>query len=398
VTESLLVRGDNLRVLRALAREMPGRFRLAYVDPPYNTGRTFAEYVDRRAPDAWREMMAARLPLVRELLSPDGALALDIDDTELGASLELGDAIFGRENRVSLITIVRSATTGHKARNAGPVNVTSFLVLWARDRRAFRPAPLVRARSGRDRAYSTWIENPEAPPSRFTFAPLGLVVARALGHASAARARRALGAAAWEAELERFALAHAERVVRFAQVRVDAVSRAAQQAVERSRGRDEPLVLKRAGYTDMVLVRGNRMLRLADKVRSVDGAPCIVEPLTNVWDDLGFQGIAREGGVRFERNKKPERMLQRVLELCTEPGDWVLDPFAGSGTTAAVALKTGRRFVTVEKERALFEAARGRLERVVRGEDPTGITRAVRWEGGGGFAVRRAGSGPTRGA
>lgn len=396
--ESTLFCGDNLRVLRMLAREARGRFRLAYLDPPYNTGRTFDEYVDRKSPRAWREMMAARLPLVRDALAEDGALALDIDDTELGASLELGDEVFGRQNRVSVITIVRSATTGHKARNAGPVNVTSFLVLWARHRGAFRPAALVRPREGRDRAYATWIENPEAAPSRWTFAPLGAVLAGRLGHRSASAARRALGAERWERELERFSLAHAGRVVRFAQVRVEAVSAAAQRAVERSRRQRRPLVLERAGYTDMILARGNRVLRLSDKVRTVGGEPRIVEPLTNVWDDLGFQGIAREGGVRFARNKKPERMLQRVLELCTRPGDWVLDPFAGSGTTAAVALKTGRAFVAVEKERALFEAARARLERVVAGEDPTGITREVGWKGGGGFAVRRLGSGAARGA
>ena len=129
------------------------------------------------------------------------------------------------------------------------------------------------------------------------------------------------------------------------------------------------------------------MLSLASKVRVVNGVATLVEPLTNVWDDIPFQGIAREGGVVFVRNKKPERLLARVLSLATDPGDWVLDPFAGSGTTAAVALKTGRRFVAIEEGDHALTLAEPRLARVVRGEDSTGITGEVGFEGGGGFRV-----------
>src|SRR5438552_15093326 len=105
------------------------------------------------------------------------------------------------------------------------------------------------------------------------------------------------------------------------------------------------LRLTRTGYKDMIFRRGNRVLFLADKVKG--GAR--VEPMTSVWDDVPFQGIAREGGVVFARNKKPERLLERVLAMTTEVDDWVLDPFLGSGTTAAVAHKMGRRWVAIEQ-------------------------------------------------
>jgi adenine-specific DNA-methyltransferase len=137
----------------------------------------------------------------------------------------------------------------------------------------------------------------------------------------------------------------------------------------------------------MVFRGGNRVLFLADKVVEREGRRVLVEPLTNVWDDVGFQGIAREGGARFVRNKKPEKLVARILEMCTEPGDWVLDPYLGSGTTAAVAQKMGRRWVGIERGEHVHELGIPRLRRVVDGEDPSGVTRAVSWKGGGGFHV-----------
>ena len=91
--------------------------------------------------------------------------------------------------------------------------------------------------------------------------------------------------------------------------------------------------------------------------------------------------------MRFARNKKPERLIERVLDLTTNEDDRVLDPFAGSGTTAAVAHKTGRRWLAIEATSALEELCVPRLARVVAGEDPTGISRTRDWRGGGGFDV-----------
>ena len=119
----------------------------------------------------------------------------------------------------------------------------------------------------------------------------------------------------------------------------------------------------------------------------VGGRPAIVEPLTNVWTDVPFQGIAREGGVVFTRNKKPERLVARVLAMATDPGDWVLDPFLGSGTTAAVAHKMNRRWIGIESGDHLATLAEPRLSRVVAGEDMTGISVETGFVGGGSFTV-----------
>ena len=389
--ENRLVHGDNLEAMQWLAAVgFAGKFRCAYVDPPYNTGRQFKEYDDALPDDQWCEAMRPRLEAVRALLTEDGALFAEIDDTMLSPLHQLLDETFGRANRVSSITLVRSAPTGHKAANRGPVNVSAFLLVYARTKGGWRSNPLWRARDGYDAAYSSFVPNRDAPESEWRFEPLRTHAAGALGYADARAARSELGSEEFGRRVERYALENAHRVVRFAQPRVEAVSREAQTWIARSKREPEATFrLARPGFKDMILHGGNRVLFLADKVRTGEqGEPVLVEPLTNVWTDVPFQGIAREGGVVFSRNKKPERLLERVLAMATDEGDWVLDPFLGSGTTAAVAQKMGRRWVGIERGAQQFDGmCAPRLSRVVRGEDKTGITRARKWTGGGGFGV-----------
>ena len=387
-SENLVLHADHLTALAALAPRFAGQLRCVYVDPPYNTGRAFAEYDDDCDPSTWRARTHALLEATHPLVAREGALFLQIGDRELGQALEVGDEVFGRKNRVSIVTVVRSAATGHKAQNAGPVNVSDFLVMYARDRANLQAVPQMKARAELDPAYSTWLENPSAVPARWTYAPLARTFARTLGHASTVVAQKALGRAIFRGELARFALAQRDRVVRFAQPRYEAVSGEARAAIDRSRADPKPtFVLERPGHKPLLLHHGDRVLFLADKVRAIDGELAQVEPLTNVWDDIRFQGIAGEGGVVFPRNKKPERLMQRLIAMTTGPGEWVLDPCLGSGTTAAVAHKMGRRWIGVERGGHLDTLALPRLRRVIDGDDDGGVTRSAGWSGGGGFHV-----------
>jgi adenine-specific DNA-methyltransferase len=385
---NLLVHGDNLAVLRELARCFAGKVRCTYLDPPYNTGRTFAEYTDARAPEEWEAMMRPRLEALRPLVADDGAVFVQIDDTQLAGLTLLMDSIFGVNNRISTVTIVRSAPTGHKAINAGPVHVSDFLLVYAKDRKKWRYRSQVRVREGFDPAYSTWLDEPDAKPARWRFRPLKAAVAEALGHASPREATRVLGREAFTARVHAHALRNARHVIRFAQPRYEAIGRAAQRIVDRSReAPDRVFVLEREGRPPFIVRGGNRILFLRDKVREIDGRPAIVEPLTNVWDDVPFQGIAREGGVVFSRNKKPERLVARVLAMASDPGDLVIDPFLGSGTTAAVAHKMGRQWIGIESGDHFTTLAEPRLRRVVDGADPTGVSQVTGFTGGGGFVV-----------
>ncbi len=389
---NLLVHGDNLLALHALAGSLAGVVRCVYLDPPFNTGRSFAQYEDARAPDEWDAMMRPRLTAIRPLLAPDGAVFVEIDDTQLAALTRLMDDVFGAKNRISTITIVRSAPTGHKAINAGPVHVSDFLLAYALDKKRWKYRPQVSVRDGFDVAYSTWLDDPTAKPARWRFRPLKAAVAEALGHATPRAAAAVLGRETFLARVHDHALAKAKHVVRFAQPRYEAIGKDAQRLVDRSKAApDRVFVLERPGRPPFIVRSGNRIIFLSSKVRDVDGRAAIVEPLTNVWTDVPFQGISREGGVVFSRNKKPERLVQRVLAMASDPGDWVLDPFLGSGTTAAVAHKMRRRWVGIELGDHARTLAEPRLQRVVDGEDATGITTSTGFAGGGGFRVATIG-------
>jgi adenine-specific DNA-methyltransferase len=376
-SDNALVHAENLGAMHRLARAgFVGRFRCVYFDPPFNSGRRFTEYDDAFEPSQWIGMMTERLAIARDLMADDGAIFVEIDDTELGPLQVAMDHVFGRHERVSTITVVRSAATGHKAINRGPVNVTDFLLVYAKDRAKWRSNPLTRDRARYDHAYATWLDNPGDPPEAWRFAPL------------ASRLRREIGRAPAREEIEKHALANAPHIVRFAQPRYEAVSREARLLIDCSREEPQRVFrLERKGRKELILRGGNRVLFLKDKMIERDGRPVLVEPLTNVWDDLGFQGIAKEGSARFVRNKKPEKLIARILALSTDPGDWVLDAFLGSGTTAAVALKMGRRWIGIERGAHVDTLCLPRLRRVVDGVDAAGVTRAFGWAGGGGFHV-----------
>ena len=111
------------------------------------------------------------------------------------------------------------------------------------------------------------------------------------------------------------------------------------------------------------------------------------QKMTTLWKhgEIPKADIANEGGVYFPRSKKPEQLLRRIIEMSTDPGDIVLDSFLGSGTTAAVAHKMGRRYIGIEMGDHAYTHCKARLDAVIDGVDPLGITKSINWQGGGGY-------------
>jgi adenine-specific DNA-methyltransferase len=168
------------------------------------------------------------------------------------------------------------------------------------------------------------------------------------------------------------------------------VSAEARKLIDRSESEPEQIFrLQRDGYSDIYLKGGKRILFYSDKLKNIDGKLVAGEPLTTLWDDILSNNIHAEGGVEFPKGKKPEGLIKRAIELATNPGDWVLDSFAGSGTTGAVAHKMGRRWIMVELGSHCDTHIAPRLRSLINGSDPSGITAAVGWKGGGGFRFLR---------
>lgn len=135
----------------------------------------------------------------------------------------------------------------------------------------------------------------------------------------------------------------------------------------------------------MYFINGERILFYQNKLKQIDGEWVSAEPLTTLWDDILSNNLHKEGGVSFPKGKKPEHLIKRVLEIATSPGDLVLDSFLGSGTTAAVAHKMGRRYIGVEMGEQIYTHCKPRMDMLIDDKDESGITKAVNWHGGGGY-------------
>jgi adenine-specific DNA-methyltransferase len=186
--------------------------------------------------------------------------------------------------------------------------------------------------------------------------------------------------------LDAFVADHADRVIRFARPDYDSVSGAARSIIDESKLKlDRVFLLSRESHSDMYFKGGERILFYSDKLKLIDGHHVAGEPVTTIWDDILSNNLHKEGGVEFPKGKKPEALIKRVLDLSTNPGDWVLDSFAGSGTTGAVAHKMGRKWVMIELGVHCDTHILPRLRRVIDGTDQDGASKPVNWHGGGGF-------------
>jgi adenine-specific DNA-methyltransferase len=136
----------------------------------------------------------------------------------------------------------------------------------------------------------------------------------------------------------------------------------------------------------LYLYKGRQVYFLGKGVQEVDGQRVVTQPVSNIWTDIPTNNLKDEGGVDFPSGKKPEALLRRVIQMVSaKTGDIVLDSFGGSGTTAAVAHKMRRRWITIEQGEQCFTHILPRLTSVVNGSDPSGVTDATGWKGGGGF-------------
>jgi adenine-specific DNA-methyltransferase len=235
----------------------------------------------------------------------------------------------------------------------------------------------------RDTRYGQFIVNAEEPYSKWKIVTLANAFANSLG-LSVKDARKL--AKDEPTRLDDFVLNNAKCVVRTARPDYKGVSEAARDVIDLSKSRPrEILRLERQDHSDMYFQNGERILFYADKLKLVDGTYVAGEPLTTLWDDILSNNLHKEGGIDFPKGKKPEALIKRCLELSTSPGDWVLDSFAGSGTTGAVAHKLFRRWIMVELGEHCHTHVIPRLKRVIDGLDGGVVTNASGWKGGGGF-------------
>jgi adenine-specific DNA-methyltransferase len=381
-----LIKSENYQALNTLKEKFKGRVKLFYIDPPYNTGQDEFIYEDAIQSASWLTMMKDRVLLARTLLSRSGSFAVNIDENEFSNCLRVLDETFPPKSRAAIASVKRGSVTGHKAINPGLVNVTEYVPIYAAERSAWLPNKLFRPRARNDR-YSSFIKNRGEHYSKWQFCSLLDAFAEFRGIPKN-MLKKELGFDL-EDQLFKFICDNRDAVVQFARPDSDKVSQQVREAIQRSK--KEPsrvLHVPRVGESDFYLIRGERILFYADRLQEVDGELVTVEPLSDIWDDVVPNDLHNEGGVELKKGKKPERLLQRLVELCTVPTDIVADSYVGSGTSICVAHKAGRKWLGVEFGEHFKTKALVRIKKVLAG-DQSGVSVSLRWKGGGFFKYFR---------
>ncbi|MEI6846905.1 MAG: site-specific DNA-methyltransferase [Chlorobiaceae bacterium] len=351
--DNRLIFGDNLLALKALEQEFSGKVKCVFIDPPYNTGSAFTHYDDGVEHSIWLGLMRDRLEILRNLLSDDGSIWITIDDNEAHYLKVIMDEIFGRKHFVSNVVWEKKFS---------PQNDTKWLsdshdhiLIYAKKKEIWRPFLLPRTEA-MDNRYT----NPDND-SRGVWTSSDLTVKT------------------YSAATDYPITLPSGRIVNPTNPRCWSISKE----------NFEKLVSdKRIWFGDS----GNNMPRLKRFLSEVQAGSVS----KTIWfrTDVGDNQEGKKEIKIFDSQDvfttpKPERLLERILRLSTNKGDLVLDSFAGSGTTGAVAHKMGRRWIMVELGEHCHTHIIPRLQKVIDGEDKGGVTETTGWKGGGGFRYYR---------
>ena len=386
VGSGVLFEGENENALRLMGQATSARVRCMYIDPPFNTGGDGFLYKDNYQHSNWCCLLFERLQQARRLLAPDGCIAISIDQEELGTLQRICDDIFGRDNRLPMVTVKRGSVTGHKVINPGVVNIAEYVLMYAKDRAVWNGKE-VYAERARDRRYSTVIINRDKDHSEWRF--VSLLEAVASFHEIPKKQLRAHFDGGLEEALVAFVTEHADAVVQPVTVNRSGVGADFLRAVEMSEKQPDLVsVYRRKAHPDVYLLNGKKLIFYSDKLREVGGRQVTTERASDIWLDVLPNDLHNEGGVDLPKGKKPEALVARLYEMGSNYGELTLDFFAGSGTALAAAQKLGRRWIGVEMADYFDEKPLRRMKNVLFGEQ-RGISQKCSWRGGGVFKYVR---------
>ena len=393
-TENMLIHGDNLLALKALESKYAGQIKCIYIDPPYNTGAAFEYYDDCLEHSIWLNLMYNRLRSLYSLLCDGGSIWISIDDIEAHRLRSVLDEIFGFSSFVADITYERSGSAG-LGQGGLFVNNSEHIIVYAKGNftyNAILGSTLLEAKTMKRYNKVLLDEGERELVDEFISKSNGEPV-RIYRHTKFKMATISLRdfdknekniRAEFVRNFEK--LFRTNNVQKENEFQNDIMKRMDKKSLYTvdyvpSRG-------KHCGQkTTLYYYNAELFAWLKDTAYIENDQIVKTNKLTTVWkhEDIPKADLANEGGVDFPRSKKPERLIKRILEIATNKGDLVLDSFLGSGTTAAVAHKMGRRWLGVELGGHAYSHCKTRLDRVINGEDLLGISKAQGWKGGGGY-------------
>lgn len=409
--DNMLIHGDNLLALKALETDpdVRGKVKCIYIDPPYNTQDMLdMQYDDGIEHSVWLSQMRDRFSILRELLTPDGVLLCQLNDIEMHYAKVILDEIFGRANFLNHVCVKMKQTSGASGGGEDKrlkKNIEHILI-YSKDRfgeSGFKSFNDV----FEEEDLFELIEQMKADGKSWKYTRIlkGLGQKKFFGtikdgsgeditiyQHEGVEIHTVSDVAKQEGiSEEQCYVKYFEKIFRDTNAQSSIRTRVMEatagngdffsiEYIPRSgrsknklttlyyKGRNRDLL---AWLRDVAVKKRDRLLKL--------------EKTGTYWDGFPLNNLTKEGGVKFPNGKKPEALLKRVLELATNPGDLVLDSFAGSGTTGAVAHKMGRRWIMVELAEHAKTHIAPRMQKVINGSDKGGVTEILNWKGGGGY-------------
>jgi len=382
IKENLIIKGNNLIALHSLKREFTGKVKLIYIVPPYNTGNDGFKYNDNFNHSTWLTFMKNRLEVARELLDITGTIAISIDNNEQSYLQVLLDEVFRTKNKKNLISVKRSSVSGAKVINNGVVNVSEYIVIYSRNTNNWKPNKVFRAKE-RDNRYNKYIVNKNNNYEEWEYVTI-LEAFADFKKIKKSQLRKSLGNE-YELELENFIFENSENIIRFAALDDKAISKSVRDMKKISKNdSSKTYIIERDKFSNYYLFRGEAILFFQDRLIEINGKKEYGELITDIWDDVLPNDLHNEGGVSFKKGKKPEKLLQRLIELFSNENDIVLDYHLGSGTTCAVSHKINRHYIGIEQMNYGENDSIIRMKNTINNEQ-SGISKIVNWQGGGDF-------------
>ena len=346
-----------------------------YIDPPYNTGSDGFNYNDKFNHSTWLTFMKNRLELAKKLLTDDGIIFVQCDDNEQAYLKVLMDNIFGRENFVNTISIRSSTPSGLKTthRNRTIIKTKDYILVYSKSNDNILLKPQYVKKEKWDTHYDSFFDRNSMKVLKL----VDVMIEKKLLKKGESLKEIDLN----NKEHKKFYLENSDNIFRKAPEMPKAEK-------ERSKNNRDQIISYELDGVIQYAINGNRFSFLKQTVKEILNNSILEEDISNLlcdfWNDIDFQNTQNQGGVDFANAKKPEQLIYRILDMTTKPNDLVLDFHLGSGTTAAVAHKMGRRYIGIEQMDYIESITVERLKKVIAGEQG-GISKALNWKGGGSF-------------
>ncbi|HEB9309050.1 TPA: site-specific DNA-methyltransferase [Campylobacter coli] len=395
---NLLIKGNNLLALHSLKKLYANKVKLIYIDPPYNTGNDSFNYNDKFNHSTWLTFMKNRLEIAREFLRDDGVIFVQCDDNEQAYLKVLMDEIFRRENFVNILTIktkiggVSGSSEGKSIKDA-----TEFINVFAKKKedlelnRVYIKTPLINyiqkynadGKSWKYTSIITKLDGKKEFLKTDDFTVYTYDVFESQSISEFAKRNHYTEEEVYKNFTHKiFRTTNAQSSIRAKILKETIDLKNAIVSIEytpqKGKNREQKIEIF---YKDK---KRNMLMFLADYVEFNENNPIYLEGINTLWSDIQYNNLASEGNCDFTNAKKPEALLQRIIEISTNENDIVMDFFAGSGTTLAVAHKMKRKWIGIEQMDYIESITKERLKKVIEGEQG-GISKAVNWQGGGSF-------------